>query len=117
MDNPYSGSGSSSFAVALPKHSELSSENLSFLDQHFRTPEDLLHKAPHLLASLCKQCSDLETHVLHLQTTLAKRTVSWISRSFAAKNALNNLSLNLQNLSLLTSKRLYSVNFVSGFRK
>lgn len=110
MDAPCSGS------FSLPKHSELSSEQLRFLDQNFKNPDDLLHRAPHhLLATLFRDCSDLETHILQLHTSLARRTVSWISRSFAAKNALHNLNLDLQNLSLLTSKRSYSVNSVFGF--
>lgn len=111
MDGPCSGSSSS-----LPKNSELSTEQLRFLDQHFKAPEDLFHGASHhLLTTLLRDCSNLETHILHLHTSLARRTVSWISRSFAAKNSLHNLNLDLQNLSLLTTQRLYSVNSVFGF--
>ncbi|XP_015897371.4 RINT1-like protein MAG2L [Ziziphus jujuba] len=100
MDGPCSGSSSS-----LPKNSELSTEQLRFLDQHFKAPEDLFHGASHhLLTTLLRDCSNLETHILHLHTSLARRTVSWISRSFAAKNSLHNLNLDLQNLSLLTTQ-------------
>ncbi|XP_024018542.1 RINT1-like protein MAG2L [Morus notabilis] len=91
---------------ALPKYSELSSEQLRFLDDHFGAPEDplLLHKAPHdLLAVVRKQCSDLDSDLLRLQGRLAKCSVSWISRSFAAKSAAHSLALSLQNLNLITS--------------
>lgn len=91
---------------ALPKYRELSSEQLRFLDDHFGAPEDplLLHKAPHdPLAVVRKQCSDLDSDLLRLQSRLAKCCVSWISRSFAAKSAAHSLALSLQNLSLITS--------------
>ncbi|XP_062120576.1 RINT1-like protein MAG2L [Humulus lupulus] len=100
---------------ALPKHSDLSSEQLSFLDQHFRTPKDLPHKAPLLLSALGRNCSDLDRDLLHLQTSLTKSCVSWISHSFEAKTAAHRLNLDLQNLSLLASqhgigsKRLHKV--------
>lgn len=99
---------------ALPKHSELSSEQLSFLDQHFRTPKDLPHKAPLLLSGLGRNCSDLDRDLLSLQISLAKSCVSWISHSFEAKAAAHRLSLDLQNLRLLTLQRLYNLNSIFG---
>ena len=88
--------------AVLPKPSDLSPHQLEFLDQHFRTHQDLLSKTPHLFSSLNKRCSDLDTHLLSLGTSLTKRAVSWISRSFAAKTSLHNLNLKLHNLNLRT---------------
>nr|XP_023879771.1 RINT1-like protein MAG2L isoform X2 [Quercus suber] len=88
--------------AVLPKPSDLSPHQLEFLDQHFRTHQDLISKTPHLFSSLSKRCSDLDTHLLSLGTSLTKRAVSWISRSFAAKTSLHNLNLKLHNLNLRT---------------
>lgn len=90
---------------SLPKPSDLSKTQLSFLNQQFQTHEDLLHKAPHLFTALVTQSSDLDSHLLHLQATLTQRTVSWIRRSVSAETALHNLDLGLQNLSLVTTQR------------
>ncbi|CAB4279001.1 unnamed protein product [Prunus armeniaca] len=98
-------SATSSQVPSLPKHADISKDQLSFLNQQFRTQEDVLNKAPHLLTALNSHCSDLTSHLLDFQTTLNGRTVSWICRSFSAKTALHNLNLSLQNLSLLTSQR------------
>ncbi|PON44791.1 hypothetical protein PanWU01x14_263810 [Parasponia andersonii] len=102
MESPPSHHGSPT--PALPNNSELSSEQTSFLDQNFGSPEDVPQKAPHLLAVLRSQCSDLEGDLLRLQTSLAKSCVSWVSRSFEAKASAQRLNLDLQNLSLLTSQ-------------
>ncbi|GMN40751.1 hypothetical protein TIFTF001_009975 [Ficus carica] len=94
---------------ALPKNSDLSSEQLRFLDRHFGASDEdlhlhlLLHKAPNLLTVLHSQCSDLDSDLLRLQARLARCCVSWIPRSFAAKSAAHSLGLRLQNLSLATS--------------
>ncbi|BFG30806.1 hypothetical protein CerSpe_170800 [Prunus speciosa] len=98
-------SATSSQVPSLPKHTDISKDQLSFLNQQFRTQEDVLDKAPHLLTALHSHCSDLTSHLLDFQTTLNRRTVSWICRSLSAKTALHNLNLSLQNLSLLTSQR------------
>ncbi|KAM6556031.1 hypothetical protein CsatB_003050 [Cannabis sativa] len=89
---------------ALPKHTDLSSEQLSFLHQHFQTPKDLPHKAPLLLSELDRNCFDLDRDLIALQFILAKSCVSWISHSFEAKSDARRLNHDLQNLSLLTSQ-------------
>ena len=106
---------------ALPKNSDLSSEQLRFLDRHFGASDEdlhlhlLLHKAPNLLTVLHSQCSDLDSDLLRLQARLARCCVSWIPRSFAAKSAAHSLGLRLQNLSLATSPRSYFSDSVSWF--
>lgn len=106
---------------ALPKNSDLSSEQLRFLDRHFGASDEdlhlhlLLHKAPNLLTVLHSQCSDLDSDLLRLQARLARCCVSWIPRSFAAKSAAHSLGLRLQNLSLATSSRSYFSHSVSWF--
>lgn len=109
-------SATSSLVPSLPKHTDISKDQLSFLNQQFRTQEDVLNKAPHLLTALHCHCSDLTSHLLDFQTTLNRRTVSWICRSFSAKTALHNLNLSLQNLSVLTSQRSYTHYLHLGFR-
>lgn len=89
--------------LVLPEHSELSPPQLAFLDEHFRTREDLLVRAPHLVAALKKRSSDLDTDLRGLGRNFAKRVVSWISRSFAARTSIRNLNLKLENLCLRTS--------------
>ncbi|KAG6632240.1 RINT1-like protein MAG2L isoform X1 [Carya illinoinensis] len=93
---------------ALPKYSDLSPRQFAFLEEHFRTREDLLLRSPHLLAALTKRCADLDDDLRALGRNVAGRAVSWISRSFAARNSLHNVTLKLQNLSLRT--------FPQGFR-
>ncbi|TKY46601.1 RINT protein MAG2L [Spatholobus suberectus] len=90
----------------LPNVTELAPQHVGFLDQHFRTKHDLSHESANLplFSSLSQRCSELEP-LLH--SHLAKRTVSWISRSFKAKSSLQQLSLALRNLSLRTS--LYGI--------
>ncbi|GMY10266.1 RINT1-like protein MAG2L isoform X1 [Fagus crenata] len=83
-------------AAVLPKHGDLSPHQLSYLDEHFRTQEDLFFTAPLLLASLNKRCSDLDADLHNLGTNLTKRAVSWITRSFSAKTSLHNLNLTLR---------------------
>ncbi|KAI4305865.1 hypothetical protein L6164_029201 [Bauhinia variegata] len=91
-------------SLALSKSSKLSPQLLGFLDQNFTTHRDLFLKAPQLSYSLTKQCSELEGHLRDLQSSLTKCTVSWITRSFSAKLALEKLNHELQNLSLRTSR-------------
>lgn len=104
-------------AAVLPKHGDLSPHQLSFLDEHFRTQEDLFFTAPLLLASLNKRCSDLDADLHNLGTNLTKRAVSWITRSFSAKTSLHNLNLTLRR----TLPRgifhftLYLILFISHF--
>lgn len=84
----------------LPKHTELSPQQFAFLEEHFRTREDLLVGAPHVSAALNQRCADLDADLLHLQRDLSNRAVSWISRSFAARTSIHRLNLKLENLSL-----------------
>ncbi|XP_062029195.1 RINT1-like protein MAG2L [Rosa rugosa] len=101
MEDP---SSSSSSTRCLPKPSDLSKHQLSFLNQHFQTHQDLLHKAPPLHTSLRTRSSHLDSLLLHLKASLTQRTVSWIRRSFSAKTALHNIDISLQNLNLVTSQ-------------
>lgn len=94
-------------SLSLPNTTDLSPQHLGFLDQHLSTHQDLLLNASNLSSSLSQQCSELDTNLQNLQNDLTKRAVSWISRSFSAKLALDNLNNNLQNLSLRTSRRQY----------
>ncbi|XP_061352590.1 RINT1-like protein MAG2L [Gastrolobium bilobum] len=81
--------------------SDLTAQHIGFLDQHLGTKRDLFHQSTRVLySSLTQQCSQLESHI---QNLLTKRAVSWISRSFKAKSSLQQLTFNLQNLSLRTS--------------
>jgi hypothetical protein len=89
----------------LPKHTELSPQQFAFLEEHFRTREDVLVGAPHLSAALNKRCAYLDADLLHLQRYLSNRAVSWISRSFAARTSIHHLNLKLENLSLRSAPR------------
>ncbi|RDY11639.1 RINT1-like protein MAG2L, partial [Mucuna pruriens] len=86
----------------LPNITDLTPQQVGFLDQHFRTKHDLSNESANisLTSSLSQQCSELDSHLLNHVT---KRTVSWISRSFKAKSSLQQLSLALPNISLHTS--------------
>ncbi|KAJ6691631.1 RAD50-INTERACTING PROTEIN 1 RINT-1 [Salix purpurea] len=88
----------------LPRRSELSSQNIQFLDQDIVTHQDLLTRAPLLLSDLTKECSNFDSHLLNLRRKLTKLAVSWISRSFSAKSSLSNVNFLLENLSLQTSQ-------------
>ncbi|CAI0542273.1 unnamed protein product [Linum tenue] len=88
----------------LPRKGELSSHHLEFLNQKLATREDLLSRAPILSSELEAKCSELDADFLQLQRQLTKLSVSWISRSFAAKSSVRNLNLALENLSLVTSQ-------------
>nr|XP_027187369.1 RINT1-like protein MAG2L isoform X2 [Cicer arietinum] len=87
--------------IPLPKITQ-QIEIIGFLNQHLRTQQDLIIESTQLLlsSSLTKQCSQLHSYLLN---RLTKRTVSWISRSFKANSSFHQLTLSLQNLSLLTS--------------
>ncbi|KAK2640949.1 hypothetical protein Ddye_022712 [Dipteronia dyeriana] len=89
----------------LPKHSELSLQQLGFLNHHFNTHEDL-STASRLFQSLTNQSSQLDADLLRLRTNLTKLAFSWISPSFHIKTAFHNLNFNIQNVSLQTSKRV-----------
>lgn len=94
--------------IPLPKITQ-QIEIIGFLNQHLRTQQDLIIESTQLLlsSSLTKQCSQLHSYLLN---RLTKRTVSWISRSFKANSSFHQLTLSLQNLSLLTSPRPYHHN-------
>ncbi|KAK2387612.1 RINT1 protein MAG2L [Trifolium repens] len=89
---------------SLPNMNELTKKHIDidFLNQHFRTKQDLFIESTQFLisSSLTKHCSQLHSYLLN---NLTKRTVSWISRSFKSNSSFQQLSLSLQNLSLLTS--------------
>ncbi|KAI9079563.1 hypothetical protein K1719_038467 [Acacia pycnantha] len=89
---------------SLPTISDLSPLQLGFLDEHFSTHQDLSLNASLLSSSLSQQCSQLDTELRILQNDLTKRAVSWISRSFSAKSALDELNRSMKNLSLRTSR-------------
>lgn len=88
----------------LPRRSELSSQNIQFLDQNLVTHQDLLVRAPLLLSDLTKERSNFDAHLLNLRRKLTELAVSWISRSFSAKSSLSKVNFMLENLSLQTSQ-------------
>ncbi|XP_028758886.1 RINT1-like protein MAG2L [Neltuma alba] len=90
--------------ISLPNVTDLSPLLLGFLDEHFSTHQDLSLNASLLSSSLGQQCKELDTQLGNLQNDVTKRAVSWISRSFSAKSALDELNRNMQNLSLRTSR-------------
>ncbi|XP_057954360.1 RINT1-like protein MAG2L isoform X2 [Malania oleifera] len=90
-------------SIVLPGHRELSPALLLSLEEHFRTFQDL-SGAPDLASELIKSCSDLEADLTLLRRKLISLSVSWISRSFAAKSTLREMTLSLQNLSLYSSR-------------
>lgn len=100
--------------VTLPKMNDLTTkqhnidEIIGFLDQNLKTKQDLFIESTQFLisSSLTKQCSQIQSYLLN---RITKRTVSWISRSFKANSSFHQLTLSLQNLSLLTSPRPYSL--------
>jgi len=97
--------------VPLPNMNDLTSnidDIIGFLDQHLKTKQDLFIESTqlHISSSLTKQCSQIHSYLLN---RITKRTVSWISRSFKANSSFHQLTLSLQNLSLLTSPRPYSL--------
>ncbi|XVF13799.1 hypothetical protein REPUB_Repub08aG0238900 [Reevesia pubescens] len=83
--------------LILPKVRELCREQSAYLNQHFKTQEDVSSNSTssRLLSECSKHCTELETCLLHLHTTLIERALSWISRSFRAKASLANLNLTL----------------------
>lgn len=88
----------------LPRRSELSSQNIQFLDQNLVTHQDLLVRAPLLLSDLTKERSNFDARLLNLRRKLTELAVSWISRSFSAKSSLSKVNFMLENLSLQTSQ-------------
>lgn len=85
----------------MPRRQELSVHQLGFLDEHFRSREDL-QSAPDWITQTSKQWCDSEDNLLQLQRDLTQRAVSWISRSFVIKSSLQNLHSKLENISLST---------------
>lgn len=106
---------SSSPCSCLPKPSDLSDNQVRFLNEKFQTHQDLVHKAPPLHTSLRTHSSLLDSHLQHLKSTLSHLTVSWIRRSFSAKTNLHNLDISLQNLSLVTSQGSFPIWVFQSF--
>lgn len=100
--------GSLPFQV-LPRIKDLSSQQIEFLDQNLRTHQDLSTKTSLLFTELSQQCSENETVLLNLQKSFTKLVVSWISHSFKTKSSLQNITVSLENLSLLTSQCKFKV--------
>ncbi|KAF7833630.1 RINT1-like protein MAG2L isoform X1 [Senna tora] len=98
-----------SFPLSLPNITDLPPQHLGFLDHHFSSHQDLSSNASNLSSSLTQQCSELDSHLQTLQNELTKRAVSWISRSFLAKSALDQLNRDMQDLGLRTSRRRYGI--------
>ncbi|XP_050203880.1 RINT1-like protein MAG2L [Mercurialis annua] len=89
--------------AALPTLTELSTNQIEFLNKQLNTRKDLITKAPLLLTDLTKSYSDSHSDHINFQRNLAKRIVSWISHSFEAKSSVTDLNYMLENLSLRTS--------------
>lgn len=82
--------------LLLPNPSNLSPSVLLFLDQHFKTQEDL-SLIPSLLKKLKKDCGDSDWNLLSLKKNLSSTIASWISRSDAVDSVLHQLSLKLED--------------------
>ncbi|KAJ8633534.1 hypothetical protein MRB53_026870 [Persea americana] len=82
--------------LLLPNPSNLSPNLLQFLDQHFKTHEDL-SLIPSLLKKLKKDCGDSDWSLLSLKKNLSSTIASWISRSDAVDSVLHQLSLKLED--------------------
>lgn len=82
--------------LLLPNPSNLSPNLLQFLDQHFKTQEDL-SLIPSLLKKLKKDCGDSDWSLLSLKKNLSSTIASWISRSDAVDSVLHQLSLKLED--------------------
>ena len=107
-------------SLVLPHPDKLSGASLGFLDGNFDDLRDLLLRASNLTSHLKHDTSHLHDRLLHLRTDLTKHAVSWISTSLSAKNSLDDLRLNLESLSLVTSLRqwtqtLYAYLVISFF--
>ncbi|KAK6263470.1 hypothetical protein QUC31_009286 [Theobroma cacao] len=81
--------------LILPKLGKLCRQQAEYLDQHFKTQKDVSSSSSCLLSEWTKHCTDFDSCLLHLRTTLMERALSWISRSFRAKACLGNLNLSL----------------------
>ncbi|XVE57245.1 hypothetical protein DITRI_Ditri04bG0076100 [Diplodiscus trichospermus] len=84
--------------LILPRVGNLCRQQSEYLDQHFKTQKDVSSSSTtcsFLLSEWTKSCSDSDTCLLHLRTTLMERALSWISRCFRAKASLSNLNLTL----------------------
>ncbi|KAG1370946.1 RINT1-like protein MAG2L [Cocos nucifera] len=73
--------------AALPSSSALPHRLRRFLDDHFKTLEDL-STAPSLVAQLNRECGDLETDLLRLWKGLSVATSAWLSRSDDVRRTL-----------------------------
>ena len=87
-------------------NTDLTRQQLTFLDAHFTSREDLT-RAVDLLADLNRSCADSDCELESLRGRLARLAVSWIYRSLGAKCSIQKLNRKLENLGLCTSQRKF----------
>ncbi|XP_043721832.1 RINT1-like protein MAG2L [Telopea speciosissima] len=89
--------------LVLSSIHELPPHLLRYLDENFKTQEDL-KRAPTLAMELKKSCINLDRNLTNLQKNLSSIAASWISRPNSATIALHQLNIKLQNFRLQTSQ-------------
>lgn len=90
-------------SLILPSPADLTPHQLTFLKDSFTSAQHLLSTSSDLSSQLAKACSDRDRELVSLRKKLVKLTVSWIYRSIVAKSSIQNASVKLENLCLLTS--------------
>lgn len=88
----------------LPPASGLSASVLSFLDEKFRTKENLA-EAPSLVSELQAQCSDLDRTLTDLNRRLGVSLVAYASFSDRIGGVFNDISAKLIALGSSTRSR------------
>ncbi|GMH10338.1 hypothetical protein Nepgr_012179 [Nepenthes gracilis] len=89
--------------VVLPRRSDLSAQTLGFLEQQFKSNEDLI-RVSDLVTELNIKSFELKSDLQNMQRKLGSLLVSWTSRSIQAKASFQDLIGAVENLSLLTSE-------------
>ncbi|KAL2941408.1 RINT1-like protein MAG2L [Bienertia sinuspersici] len=87
----------------LPKLIEIPEITLGFINNQPFNPLRNPSKFGDLAIQLNTKCTHLQTHLQNLHTTLGSLLVSWTSRSIRAKSSLEDFTLSLENLSIISS--------------
>lgn len=89
--------------LMLPKLSEIPENTLGFINNLGFNPLQNPSKLEDLAIKLNTNSTHLQTHLQNLHTTLGKSLISWGSRSIRAKSSLEDFTINLENLSIISS--------------
>ncbi|XP_074321194.1 RINT1-like protein MAG2L [Silene latifolia] len=88
----------------LPKLTELPNQTLGFINsQGFINSFNDHAKLQDLSMEIDSKCTHLQNHLNYLHTTLSSLLVSSISHSIRSKSSLDDLIVNLENLSIISS--------------